>query len=750
MSSYAEFLERKQLVDLPTGFSCGPEGMDERLFLFQREIVAWALTRGRAAIFADTGLGKSRMQASWAQWISLLAAGDVLILAPLAVAAQTVREAACHDIAVTHCRELADVRPGVNIVNYERLERFESHEWVGIVLDESAILRNFSGTIRQQIQAFAEKIPYRLACTATPVPNDLLEITNHSEFVGALGGREMLSLFFIGDEDMSLGGKRGYRLKRHAQHDFYRFLNSWAVALRKPSDLRPEYNDDGYILPPLETIMHTVDADAIALEGRLFGIEASTLAERLGARRSSITERVGEACAIVAAEPGRQWLLWCNLNAESEALTRAIPGAVEVRGSHDADYKERTLLAFADGKIPVLVSKPSIAGHGLNLQRCSRMVFVGPSDSWEGYYQAVRRCWRFGQRESVKVHVVASHHERQVVENVKRKERQAVEMMDGMIDEMGKLRFGRDFAVKVERDERAGDDWRMILGSSVRELPQMEEGSVHLSVFSPPFPGMYLYSNSPEDVGNAKTLDELMAHLAFIVEPLLRVTMPGRLACLHLMQLPEYKTRDGYAGIIDFRGATIQTMSDVGWNYAGEACIQKNPQIQATRHKEHGLLFKTLSTDASCLRMALADYLLCFRKPGDNPIPIRAGMSEKYNPREGWITQQEWIEWAAPVWLGIKETDTLDPRTGRDEADERHLAPLQLEVVERAVKLWSNPRELVLSPFAGIGTEGVVSLRLNRRFVGVELKRSYWHAACRNLAVAKPQTSLLDLAEVVA
>lgn len=296
-----------------------------------------------------------------------------------------------------------------------------------------------------------------------------------------------------------------------------------------------------------------------------------------------------------------------------------------------------------------------------------------------------------------------------------------------------------------------GDRWTLMLGDCVERTAEVKDESVGLSVFSPPFPGMYVYSDSERDMGNSRSVEELVEHFGFLIPELLRVLVPGRSCCVHLTQTIRVKYLDGYSGLRDFRGAVIAAMEQAGFIYYGEVAIDKDPQVKAIRTKDQGLLFKSLANDASRMHMALADYLLQFRKPGENPDPIRAGISERYGNPEGWITQEEWIEWAAPVWYrasdhypgGIRETDVLNAAVARDAPDERHIAPLQLGVVERAVKLWSNPNDVVFSPFAGIGSEGVGALRHGRRFVGIELKPSYFKTACRNLAVAEGQMSLL-------
>lgn len=316
-------------------------------------------------------------------------------------------------------------------------------------------------------------------------------------------------------------------------------------------------------------------------------------------------------------------------------------------------------------------------------------------------------------------------------------------------------------------NQQSGDGWMIYNGDSCEVIKGIPDNSVGLSVFSPPFPGMYAYSNSPRDIGNCDHVNEMMDHFKFLMGDLLRITMPGRVCCVHLMQLTAMKSRDGYIGLKDYRGHVIQDMMDSGWVYSGEVTIDKNPQVQAVRNKERGLMFKTLATDSSMMRMALADYVIQFRKPGENTKPIQAGISEKYKNPHGWITEEEWIEWAAPVWYrridkdgrrgvgnypgkfqatdGIMETDVLNVRCAREDNDERHLCPLQLGVIERCIKLWSAPGDTVFSPFTGIGSEGYQAITFNRKFVGCELKESYWKVACDNLKRAEDERKSMVL-----
>jgi hypothetical protein len=738
---YKEFLDGKRIETVDVGFDVSDEDVNPALFRFQSKIVRWAVKRGRAAIFADCGMGKALMALEWASQIYRKTNNNVLVLTPLAVGQQFVIEGDKFGIPVNLCRSGQDIKPGINVTNYERLHHYDSRDFGAIVLDESSILKSFDGKYRKTITDFAMEINYRLACTATPAPNDLIELTNHAEFLDVMNGKEIMALFFTQDGNTT----HKWRLKGHAREDFWRWMATWSVALQKPSDLG--FSDDGFELPKLNVKQETVTVAGKNLS-TLFPMEAQTLQERRDARRDSQEERVAR-CADLVNDNNDAWLIWCNLNSESESLKSAIPDAVEVKGSDSNEHKEKALMDFTNGNVRVLISKPTICGFGMNWQHCHNIAFVGLSDSFEQTYQAIRRCWRFGQESDVDVYIITADTEGAVVRNIKRKEQQSNEMIRSIVREMRGLNIQIDNSRRDEMayqtDNAYGNGWHLMLGDSCERIKEVETDSVGLSVFSPPFPSMYAYTNSARDMGNARSFDEMINHFKFLMSDLLRVTMPGRTCAMHLTQAVAFKSKDGYIGIKDFRGKTIEAMQDAGWIYYGEVCIDKCPQLKAIRTKDRGLLFKTLANDSSHMHMALADYLLQFRKPGDNPNPIQAGISPKYGNGEGWITQEEWIEWAAPVWYrhtpdypgGIKEADVLNVRQARETDDERHLCPLQLGVIERAVKLWSAPGDLVLSPFAGIGSEGYKSIELNRRFVGIELKRSYFDTAVQNLTRAE-------------
>ncbi len=425
MTDYQAFLETKRERVAAVGFDVVPDEINGHLFRWQAEIVRWALQRGRAALFEDCGLGKTAQQLEWARHVVRHTRRAVLILAPLAVSDQTVREGAKFGIEVVKCRERSDVHPAaVNVTNYERLDKFRPDDFAGIVLDESSILKSYDGKTRKQITDFAKSIEYRLCCTATPAPNDTIELRNHAEFLDIMSGKEILAMFFRQDGNTT----HNWRLKGHARRSFWQWMAEWSIAIRRPSDIG--YSNDGYLLP--ELIMHDNVVVNERHDGYLFAMEALTLAERRQSRKDTIELRVA-AAAKLCNESNEQWLVWCDYNAEGDALAAAIPDAVQVKGSDTSDFKERSLNAFASGDLRVLVSKPSIAGFGMNFQRCHNVLFVGLSDSYESFYQAIRRCWRFGQTSAVHCHVIRSDSDGAVVQNISRKERQAADMFEEIV-----------------------------------------------------------------------------------------------------------------------------------------------------------------------------------------------------------------------------------------------------------------------------------------------------------------------------
>ena len=726
-SEYLDFLKSKQVRAVPTGFDIDKSAISAKLYPFQRDIVHWALKRGRAALLADCGLGKTPMQLEWASHVNQHTGKPVLIFAPLAVSEQTKREGEKFSVHVDILAEQNPDWPGIGITNYEKLKHFpEPSQFGGVVLDESSILKGFDGKTRKSLTDWCSTIPFRLCCTATAAPNDYMELGNHAEFLGVMTAVEMLSMFFVHDG----GDTSKWRLKRHAEDEFWKWVASWAVAIRKPSDLG--YPDEAFILPKLEMHPIVVQVDAIP-DGCLFPVEGQTLTERNQARRDSISDRVN-ACAELVNKSKELWIIWCNLNNESAALSNAIPGSVEIVGSDTSAFKAASMLDFSAGKIRVLITKPSIAGFGMNWQHCRNVAFVGLSDSYEQFYQAVRRCWRFSQKKAVRCYVITAETEGAVVRNIERKEKQATEMMEGMVKHMQaemqkNIRGSERQTAEYETSYEKTDRWTAILGDCVEHVGTIPSDSIDYSIFSPPFASLYTYSNSDRDMGNSKDYAEFEKHFKFLVQDLFRVTKPGRLLSFHCMNLPISKEREGFIGIRDFRGEMVRMFVAAGWIFHSEVCIWKDPVTAMQRTKALGLLYKQLRKDSCMSRQGIPDYLVTMRKPGTNPDPV----TKTHNS----FTVYRWQNYASPVWMDINPSDTLQRESAREEDDERHICPLQLQVIERAIELWTNPNDLVLSPFAGIGSEGYVAVKMGRRFIGTELKRSYWEQAVKNLRYAE-------------
>jgi hypothetical protein len=447
---YQQFLTEKFSAHTARGFDPGEHlAPTWQLFDFQAAVVRWAARKGRAVIAAGTGLGKTRMQCAWSRLVADHTGGDVLIVAPLAIAEQTKAEAESIGIAITHAREPQDIAPGINITNYERLHLFNADQFTAVVLDESSRIKHHDAKTLQQLMESFGATEYKLCATATPAPNDFTELLTHAEFLGICTRAEALAEYFTHD-----GGKtQDWRLKGHAKEPFWAWVASWMAMFRSPEDLG--FDGDRYILPPLHVHQITVESHADPLPGQLFAAHASTLTDRRTARRNSLPARVAACAERIAAEPAEPWIVWCELNAEADALCAAIPGLVEIRGTDTADEKEQRLLGFARGQFTRLATKPKIAGFGLNWQHCARVAFVGVSDSWEAYYQSIKRCHRFGQQREVHCYLFVSEEEGAVAANLARKERDADEMYKALSAEtaaavrnelLGQARISNDYS----------------------------------------------------------------------------------------------------------------------------------------------------------------------------------------------------------------------------------------------------------------------------------------------------------------
>lgn len=756
--TYDELIQRKLRRPRQHGFE--PADLNPALFDWQKLIVAWAVRQGRCALFEECGLGKTFQQLEWARQASEhgaahLGNGKIIILCPLAVARQTIAEGARFGYQVSLVREPEDVREGINITNYERADRLDLAQFVGVVLDESSILKAFMGKTRQFLTSSFAETPYRLCCTATPAPNDYMEFGQHAEFLGVMPSNEMLSRFFINDT-MNFGT---YRLKGHAKHDFWRWVGTWAACVSKPSDIG--FPDDGFNLPPLNMQILSVAVDQVSgrMDGDLFRMPQLSATNMHRELRATCAERV-KAVADRVNATSEFCVVWCNTNQEADELILAIPDAIEVRGNDRPEHKEAKLNKFSSGQVRVIVTKPSIAGYGLNWQHCRNHFFVGLSYSFEDFYQAMRRGYRFGQKDPFNCIIAVADTQGDTLQTIQRKMEQHEEMRREMQFAAASLRNQTDaqLTMSTKTTRATGTGWQLYCGDACRVAEKLDTESVDFSIYSPPFANLYIYSSDAQDMGNCMDDDEFIEQYGFLIREKLRATKTGRLSAVHCKNIVSYANRDGAAGWRDFRGAIIRAHETAGWVYHCEFVIWKDPVIEMQRTKCQRLLFKQLCDNSLYSGAGMPEYLVVFRKWG-------AGMSQTSVSRDDkeiwpWIGYEHlepgvfggdvrkrnielWQKYASPVWSDIRQTRVLNGSLARESSDEKHICPLQLDVIERALWLFSNECDLIYSPFAGIGSEGVCAIKMRRRFVGSELKESYWKHACEYLQSAERES--LDL-----
>lgn len=718
---YTDFIQSKLPAILKSGFTVDDSELNSNLFPFQRHIVRTALEAGRYAIFADCGLGKTLMQLEWARLVSQETGEPTLILAPLAVVDQTKAEAAKFGIPLNE----------IVVTNYEQLKNFYPDDFGGVVLDESSILKNFTGKTKNAlIDAFRET-PYKLACTATPAPNDLNEIGNHSEFLAVMDANDMRMRWFVRDEGMN-----NYRLKGHAESDFYAWVASWASVLRKPSDIG--FHVDGYDLPDLNFFDHEISTGERD-NGQLFNntaVSATTFNKEL---RLTKHERLSEVAELVnrSKEP---WIVWVKHNDESDEACKLIPDAVQVKGSDKPETKRNRLLGFARGEFRVLVTKAKIAQFGLNYQHCQNQVFAAYDFSFEGLYQAIRRSYRFGQQKPVNIHLITTDTMQNVVASIYRKQKQFNEMMQGIVSQVNKQKHGlkMDYTHRVER----GESYEIHNGDNTEIMQMLESDSMDFSVFSPPFSTVFTYSDNIRDMGNCISDKEFFKQNQFMLKELYRIMKPGRIVAVHTKDLARYKNSSGYSGMYDFTGEYHRAMESVGFKYHSKITIWIDPVLEMQRTKTQRLLYKQVTSDSTYTGIGMPEYVTLFRKwEGDEKdwTPVT-------NKTKDVFPLDMWQRWASPVWDDIKRTNVLNNyKAARDPKDEKHIAPLQLDVIERCIALWTNKGETVFTPFMGIGSEVYQAIKMERKGVGIELKEGYFDTALRNIrsAVVENNQSVL-------
>jgi len=747
---YEEYIKGKSLKTPDVGITLARCDLNEKLFDFQKDLVLWALRKGRAALFCDTGLGKTLMQLEWAAKVQKHTGAKCLILAPLAVGLQTQGIADFMGIKAKYCATAQELESfdGICIINYDRLTEVDPSLFSGVVLDESSILKNYTGKTKQLLcDMFSEK-KYKLCATATPAPNDHLELGNHSQFLGWMNSNEMISRWFINDT-MSAGD---YRLKKHAEDDYWKWVCSWAACVTKPSDIG--YSDDGYDLPPLEIeeiICHT----EYKPDDALFAFGRPSASELYRISRGSLNPRIEQVKSRIEDEPDELFVVWCQTNEESALVVESVAGAVEIVGSMTPSQKELILKRFEAGEIKVLVTKASLTGLGLNWQLCARTIFLGVNYSYEGFYQAVRRFYRFGQERAVKAWVITSEGEAGVLETLRRKQADHERMKTAMAAATKQYTLenlkmeDKELEIHSVVDE---GDWTAVHSDCVIGMREMEENSVGMMVFSPPFSNLYIYSDDPADMGNTAGDDDFFEQFGYAIEEMHRILKPGRIVAVHCKDLPMYKGRDGAMGMRDFSGQIIQAFEAKGFIFHSRVTIWKDPVIEMQRTKNHGLLYKELCKDSCGSRQGMADYMVMFRKwEGEFEDPVHRD-GERFRDHEYIGTDepvfqniegferyrsiQVWQKYASPVWFDINQTRVLNYQLGKDNKDEKHICPLQLDVIERCIELWSNPGDLIVSPFMGIGSEGYCALAAGRKFKGFELKESYFSQAIKNMRKA--------------
>lgn len=745
---YEEFITGKKRRAELTGFDCGKltrKGAQFTLFDWQQHVVRIALKAGKFALFEDCGLGKSGQQIIWADEVAKKTKKPVLILCPLAVAAQTVAEGEKFGVIVTHIREAEELgKKGIFITNYDRLEKFAHLIGAlgGVVLDESSLMKNAEGKTRRMLTESFAQTEYKLCCTATPAPNDYAELGQHAEFLSVMTGGQMLATWFINDTSET---NKGWRLKKHARADFWRWVGSWAACISKPSDIG--FSDDGYDLPPLELHNHSIAVDEVAGagDGELFRASSVSAATLQKEARFSIKERCEMAIQIAMSEE-TPCIIWCELNDESDMLTETIKleipegvQFVEVKGSDTAISKETKLNMFTANEARDIITKPEMGGFGLNWQHCRRQVFVGQSWSMERQYQAIRRSYRFGQDQPVHIHFITPSTLGDVRVRVREKFAAHETMKLEMKEAAKQLTGTKDASSDTNEIPHLGSErWNIYNGDCVAVARNfIKADSVGLSIFSPPFSDLFTYSSRSEDMGNCADMEEFMNHFRFMAEELYRVTMPGRECAVHCGDLLSTKWKHGVIELQDFSGGITSLFRSVGFLFHARVTIWKSPVTEMQRTKAHGLLYKTLRKDSSNSRVGMPDYLLVFRKPGDNPKPIAHTESD--------FSLADWQEIASPVWMTIEQGNVLNRKGSKETGDERHICPLQLDVIERALKLWSAPGDLVYSPFTGIGSEGYQAVKMQRNFVGSELKASYFKDAALWLTQAESERELFSL-----
>lgn len=721
---------------------------------YQRFAVTFAVARQRAALFLECGLGKTSIAIAWVEHVR----GDrpAIICAPMAALHEFKNEqekffpAASLRVLQTSEVDAWLTNPeGIALVTHHAFIRERDLSGIGaFVLDESSILKSGDGAITQALTRSVRPIQNRLALSATPAPNDPTEYASHAVFLGYMrSDAEFRARFFVRDGTE-------WRIKGHAREALPRWLARFALWMRDPE----AYGMPCPALPRGEPELTVVDLGTtdhgLPVDTDLFGAPAGklTMSQRSKIRNSLYgdeerTERVVELAR------GHASIVWAIRNPHADELERALRAAgvsvAQISGATPDEERVQIIRAFQAGELECIVTKAKVVGHGTNLQRADRMILAGYDESYEAIHQLIRRAWRQGRIGPLNVFLLVSPEERATVDTLRAKgerwreesERQEKEFARALAGDLEAYHKGLTMTVDVDQSERLpevrGGHYWLQHGDSIAnmgaipDLQTIPDESVDLSVFSPPFASLFTYSSETADMGNCSDQgrEEFNIHFIHFAEALFRVMKPGRVVCLHLAQLVAFRARHGRKGLRDFRGDVVRVMEEAGFLYYGEFVVPKNPQAAAIRTKSERLQFSQFRRDSLESSPALNDYVLEFRKPGEQAVPVQNDVSN-----------EEWIRWASGVWDDIRETDVLSYQRAKGENDEKHIAPLQLGLIERCIRLWSNPGEVVFSPFGGIGSEPYTAIRQKRIGWAVELKSEYFQQAVKNCERAESET----------
>jgi DNA modification methylase len=708
---YQEFLKSKQKKHIESGFDVPDKWLNPNLFDFQKFVVKRALKAGKYAIFEDCGLGKTLQQLVFAECCARKTKKPSLILAPLAVTGQTQQEGIKFGINLKN----------IHINNYEQIDNIDCSIYGCIVLDESSILKNYEGEIKKKILDKFKYTPYKLACTATPSPNDPMELGNHSEFLDVMSRNEMLAMYFVHD-----GGETAkWRIKGHATGLFYQFVGTWSIMLNSPSDIGFEMK--GYNLPKLNIIERQI-VTRPKENGKLYNdtsISATNFNQEL---RNTKKERLDEVLKIIAENPDENYIIWVKHNDEGEYLKKNIVDAIEVKGSDTDEWKKSKLLGFSNNEFKVLITKAKIAAMGMNFQNCHNQIHASLDFSFEGLYQSLRRSYRFGQTHKVNAYLITTDTMTNVKQSIDRKQKQ-FEIMQQEMAKAINANLNNEIMSSAVYDVESvtNENYHIKRGDCVQLIKEIHDESIGLSVFSPPFAELYTYSSHLEDMGNSRDYNEFLTQFSFLTKELYRVIKSGRNVCVHCMDLPIQKGKHGFIGLRDFSGLLLKCFEDVGFIYHSRVTIWKDPVVEMQRTKALGLLHKQVKKDSTMSRVGIPDYVMIFRKDGERENPVTNTD----------IPVDLWQKYASPVWMDINYGNTLQGyRDGRDGNDEKHICPLQLDTIERLIHLYSNKGDTVFSPFMGIGSEVFQAVKMGRVGVGFELKESYFDLAKKNIASA--------------